>query len=164
MFVGILFEYIDEAFPDGHRLLPSDPYERAHVRLLFDEISKEFVGKFYASLSSNYYDLPDKDEKKEQFIEVIKTLTDKMDPTGPFFLGPQISMVDIAMFSHAFQQEKVVANLYDFELPSTGFERYRKWFDAILDLEAVQQTLPDPQRLTNKYREYMEEMRPKATK
>ncbi len=37
---SICIEYVDEAWPEGRRIMPRDPFERAHQRMWSDHITK----------------------------------------------------------------------------------------------------------------------------
>ena len=46
----VCIEYVDEAWSTDRHLLPSDPYERAQVRLLSDHITKKVTPLYYQLL------------------------------------------------------------------------------------------------------------------
>jgi glutathione S-transferase len=46
----VCIEYVDEAWKTDKHLLPSDPFERARVRIQSDHVSKKVVPPFYQLL------------------------------------------------------------------------------------------------------------------
>jgi glutathione S-transferase len=88
--------FFEESFPNqGTQLLPSDPFVRASVR---EVIAKFEVGYLYQHL--RLQDLSKREEtiqKTLQELEWFAGLYAKQHPTGPYFLGDQLSLVDIAV-------------------------------------------------------------------
>jgi glutathione S-transferase len=91
-----LAAYFEERFPDqGTQLLPSDPFVRATVR---EVIAKFDVGYLYQHL--RLQDLSQREatiKKTTEELEWFAAIFSKQHPTGPYFLGDQLSLVDIAV-------------------------------------------------------------------
>jgi len=89
-------EFFEECYPgQGTQLMPSDVYLRAAVR---EVISKFEVGYFYDHVRNQ--DLTKKEElekKTHAELEWFAGLYSKASDSGPFFLGEQLSMVEIAV-------------------------------------------------------------------
>ncbi|TFK74644.1 glutathione-S-transferase [Pluteus cervinus] len=90
----ILCEFLEEAFPKYKpQILPSDPVDRAIVRIWVDHITKFFVPAYQRLLSAQ------EKEKQEGYLEelnqTLRKLTDHVK--GPYFLGDEFSLVDVAI-------------------------------------------------------------------
>ncbi|KAL6305201.1 glutathione-S-transferase [Sparassis latifolia] len=89
----IICEFLEDAYPSYTPLLPSDPFERALVRLWVDFISKSVVPAFYRVIQAQ-----DAEKQKaglDEFNRVLRTLSEQVK--GPYFLGDQFSLVDVAL-------------------------------------------------------------------
>lgn len=69
----------------------------------------------------------------------IAKLIDAADPAGPFFLGPQISFVDIQMAPWVIRMRKVLKPYRGWPDPEPG-SRWATWVDAIEGHESVRAT------------------------
>ncbi|KAL6305204.1 glutathione-S-transferase [Sparassis latifolia] len=90
----IICEFFEDAYPSyTPHLLPSDPFERAFVRLWVDFISKSIVPAFHRVIQAQ-----DAEKQKaglEEFNRALRTLAEKVK--GPYFLGEQFSLIDVAL-------------------------------------------------------------------
>lgn len=97
----VICEYLDEAYADtskfGKPLFPEDPYERARARIWVDFVGSRVVPAFYRMLQHT----PDKsysvEEARKELLGHMKTIVQEADPEGPFFLGQEMSMVDVSI-------------------------------------------------------------------
>lgn len=162
----VIAEYLEEAYTDeskyGPPLLPSDPYERARARLWIDHISSRIVPGFYKLLQYT----PDKaysiEQARQDFIGHIKSLVEEMDPTGPWFLGENISLVDISLAPW-------VVRLWLIDhyknggvgIPDDGsdetWNRWKKWKTAVEQRQSVKDTLSDSERYLLAYKRYADD-------
>ncbi|KAF7968621.1 hypothetical protein HWV62_11740 [Athelia sp. TMB] len=84
----VLCEFIQDAYPEhGLNILPTDPFERARVRLWVDHVSKAVIP---ASQEAEKQDTTRK--------ELYKALSDlSAQVKGPWFTGEDFGLVDIAI-------------------------------------------------------------------
>lgn len=127
-------EYLDEAV--APRLHPEDPLKRARNRAWTD-----FVPDFSAAIGGvNYSKTP---EELESALELARKRLDRVEEAlsergndGPFFNGPELSLVDAAYapFLQRFYmvEEKLGTGLLE------SYPRVRAWADALLADERVQ--------------------------
>lgn len=149
---SVCIEYVDEAWPSEPRLLPEDPYERAHARIWGDFISKKIVPLFYALLMKQGKD--EQEEIKPQLTSHFLTFTKAMHPTGPFFQGEKLLYVDIMLAPYA-ARFNILKHYRGFELlQSNEFERFHKWWEAVKNDPAVKNTLQDDEKLIASYKRY----------
>lgn len=90
----ILCEFLEDAFPShSPSLLPEDPVDRAYARIWMDFVGKSFLPWFMRLLQSQ-----EAEKQKEALQELNKALrTFAQQIKGPYFLGEQFSLVDIAI-------------------------------------------------------------------
>ena len=154
----VCIEYVDEAWRTDKFLLPSDPYERAQVRILSDHISKKVVPPYYQMLIKR--DEGERAEAKRNLTEAIASLFEK-EPSngGPFFGGKSLNMVDIMLAPHAYRVQLILKHYRGFSIPTDSVElqRFHKWFSALLQHDTFKKTLPEEQRLIDEYRRYADD-------
>ena len=86
----IIMQYLDEAF-GGLKLTPEDPFLRAKMRLAFDVIGSKLVSAISPAFKNPEFQLP-KDE------ELWAPLEASLDADGPFWLGAQLTLADLAAY------------------------------------------------------------------
>eukprot|EP00636_Phaeomonas_parva_P017741 CAMPEP_0118868874 /NCGR_PEP_ID=MMETSP1163-20130328/12338_1 /TAXON_ID=124430 /ORGANISM="Phaeomonas parva, Strain CCMP2877" /LENGTH=323 /DNA_ID=CAMNT_0006803671 /DNA_START=179 /DNA_END=1146 /DNA_ORIENTATION=+ len=145
--------FIDEQF-DGPPLLPADPMRRAHVGIWADHTTDRMVKTFYTMLT-----VPDEEKResaRKDFFEECRRFARAMHPAGPYFLGEQVCMVDIAL-APFYQRFLWVGGHYrDLVFPTQEpeFQRLERWWDAISKRPAFKRTIVSQGRLISSYRQY----------
>ena len=90
----ILCEFLEDAYPNHQpQLLPADPYTRAYVRIWLDHISKNIVPAFFRLLQAQ--EAEKQQAALEEYTKALDTLAAKVK--GPWFLGDEFSIVDVAI-------------------------------------------------------------------
>lgn len=162
----VICEYLEDAYSDetkyGRHLLPSDPYERARARLWIDHISTRIIPAFYKFLQHT----PDKpysiEKARADLHDHIRTLTEQMGPNGPWFLGEHISLVDISLAPWA----KRLWLLDHYKSGGLGipqndadaiWQRWTRWYDAIVDRQSVKDTWSADERYVIAYKRYADD-------
>ncbi|EXJ92952.1 glutathione S-transferase [Capronia epimyces CBS 606.96] len=167
----VICEYLDEVYTDptehGPSLLPANAYERARCRIWIDHISGRIVPAFYRFMQHQHSDLSPYtlDEARAEFLHHIKTFVQEADPTGPFFLGDQFSMVDVMLAPW-------LCRLFLFDvfkgglgIPAEGkggadepvWQRWRRWAKATEERQSVLDTLSERRQYIDAYRRYAED-------
>lgn len=144
---AIVNEYLDEVSPEP-RLLPSDPFARAHARIWVDYANTRFVGAFGKLLR-----LPaDGDEAaaRRELSESLSYIEQGLSSEGPFFLGAAPSLVDFAFYPW-FERWPALAQLRGFPLPSEH-KRLSRWIEAVRALPAVREHENPPEYYVERYR------------
>ena len=129
------------------RLLDNDPFVAARSRVAAEKANRTVCSGYYRVLVRT-----DDVERREGFAQItdgLKTFLDDDDATGlngPFW-GGRLSpgLPDFSLFPYAYRL--YVLEHYrgpDFAVP--GSSRYRRWYDAMIELPAVARTLPDKDR------------------
>ena len=153
---GVINEYIDEAWSSASVfLLPplSEPFNRSKARIWMDFVGKKLIPPFYRILQRQ--DEPGQAEAVDELLDGLKTFASEMDSEGPFFLGQQLSLVDISYIPWALRFY-VLKAYRGFELPNEGaeWERFQRWFLACQRHPSVMATVQDEDKLLHSYERY----------
>jgi len=145
---GVLLEYVQEAFP-GPPLLPKSPYLRARVRLWAAHVDKHIVPHFDALLSSPEHSV--RAESRRRLLDGLAAWETAMAPEedGPFFLGDDFSLADIAL-APWWQRMCTVLRAYRKFDPSAR-PRLQIWYEAILARPSFRNTVVDAERLIEQH-------------
>lgn len=88
----VICEFLEDAYPDHKpQQLPSDPYDRAVVRLWVDYVKKSVIPAWFPLVQAQ--DKEKQEKSLKTFINALKTVSEKKKP-GPYFLGNEWSLVD----------------------------------------------------------------------
>lgn len=159
---AIICEYLEDAYSGdrhGPALLPADPYEKARARLWIDHVNTRIIPAFYRLLQHT----PDKpygiEQARDELRGHIAELTAQMDPSGPWFSGGDIGLVDISLAPWAKRLW-----LIDHYKPGglgipegQGWDRWRTWMAALEGRRSVTDTWSDDERYILAYRRYAED-------
>ncbi|KAE8371362.1 hypothetical protein BDV26DRAFT_286855 [Aspergillus bertholletiae] len=162
---GIPYQYIEvdpykkppsllelEDLNTGPPLLPlGDAKLRAHCRLWADFINRNIVPNFYRVLQ-------EQDEQKQisnaqELKDAFVTLVNAADSQGPFFLGPNMSFVDIQVAPWIIRLNRVLKPYRGWPEPEAG-SRWGIWVNAIEANEHVKVTTSDEELYFDSYERY----------
>jgi glutathione S-transferase len=87
--------------------------------------------------------------------EHISTLVSAADPTGPFFLGKEMTFVDVQMAPWVIRLKLVLGPYRGWPEPENG-TRWEKWVSAIEGESSVKATTSDKQLYYDSYERYAE--------
>lgn len=163
---SIICEFLEDAYADqekyGPALLPADPYEKARARLWIDHVSTKIIPGFYKLLQHT----PDKpysvEEARKGFLDSIRRFVEQMDPAGPWFLGPDFSLVDISLAPWA-KRLHIVDHFKPggVGIPEQGddkaWQRWNAWFAAIMQRPSVLDTSSDDEQYIMAYQRYADD-------
>lgn len=131
----VLCEFLEDAYPNhGPNLLPADPFKRAHARLWIDFITKSFIPPYFRLIQSQ--DAKGQDTARNDVYEALRTLAGKR--VGPYFLGKELSLVDVAIVPWIVRDYIVIEH--------RGFKRedvspvWKEWAEELEKLESVKKT------------------------
>lgn len=167
---NVICEYLDESYTDtakhGPSLLPSDPYERARCRIWIDFTGSRIIPAFYRFCQHQPHSNYSIEDARADLLAHLKTWIREADAEGPFFLGPEISMVDTALAPWLIR-------LWVFDhfktgglgLPEPGkggddeavWGRWRKWAAAVEERKSVQETTSSREQCIPAYQRYAED-------
>jgi glutathione S-transferase len=154
----VCIEFIDEialsAGSTASPLLPSDPFERAHLRVMADRMNKKVTSNYYAALVRK-----DETERKEAFDGILNGLEEFMTTSKGMYYGGDdgLCLVDCVLFPYAWRLY-VLEHYRGFRIPngndsfsnsssninsSKVWSDYHKWLERVESLDYVKRTLPD---------------------
>eukprot|EP00927_Polykrikos_kofoidii_P081486 TRINITY_DN7891_c0_g1_i1.p1 TRINITY_DN7891_c0_g1~~TRINITY_DN7891_c0_g1_i1.p1 ORF type:complete len:375 (-),score=56.91 TRINITY_DN7891_c0_g1_i1:30-1064(-) len=144
----IVLEYIHEVF-GGPPLMPSSARRRAQVRFWTRHVDLSVVPHFDRLLSAQ--DVADRYRARASLSEGLAEFEEAMAPEvdGPFFLGDDFSMVDIAL-APWWQRMCSVLRAYRKFDPS-AFPRLQVWYEAVQARPSFRKTAVDSERLIEAY-------------
>lgn len=167
---SVICEYLDEVYADetrnGPPLYPGDAYEKARARIWIDHVSGKIVPAFYRFMQHTDAKAYTLDEARAEFLGHLKTFIREADPTGPFFLGSEFSMVDVMLapwLCRLFLFDVYKSGGLGVPGPGEGGEdeevwtRWRVWADAVQKRESVLDTLSERGQYVDAYKRYAED-------
>jgi len=133
----VLMEYLED-FGAGQPLLPpNNPQLRANCRLWADHINRNIIPAFYQLLQAQEFSK--QTEYTSKLKDEIAKIVDALDPQGPFFLGSQLSYVDIQFAPWMLRLTKVMKHYRGWPDPVLN-SRWGRWLDAVENNEHVKNT------------------------
>jgi len=146
-------EFLEEANPNNpNKLLPSDPFARARLRIWTDYISKTLVPAFYKLLQAK--EPSDRPEAKTKLIEALKTWTAEIEGDPWFLPGEGMSIVDVALAPWCVRMFLITKHR-DFHIEDVG-PKFVKWFEAVMARESVKNTSSDQDMVEKVYQRYLD--------
>jgi glutathione S-transferase len=170
---GVVLEYLED-LGMGHPLLPQgNPQLRAHCRLWTDHINRKILPAFYSLLltpppsTPNGYNTSTSLSSPERTLSAatstthsllittlqnhITSLVNASHASGPFFLGSDISFVDVCFAPWIIRLSRVLSYYRNFPRPEVG-TRWRTWVDAVENDERVRRTVSEENSYHGVYR------------
>lgn len=132
----IICEYLEDAYPSGPHLLPKDAFERSVVRTWVDRVNKGFVPCFFRLMQSQPTEDPEGHKK------ALQELNDELSAVcaewkGPFFLGEEFSLVDVAIGPWAVR-DFIVERYRKFERQNV--KNWAQWAEALASRLSIANT------------------------
>jgi glutathione S-transferase len=157
----VVCEFLEDAYPSTKKLLPSDPYEKARVRIWIHFVTSRIIPSFHHFLQYQPKSASDPGISKvrEDFLNDLKLFTDEMESSGPFFLGKELSLIDLIIAPWAVR-------LWVFDHFKGGLgmpegeqwvARWEKWLGAIKDRESVVNTTSEKEHYLPIYQRYADD-------
>ncbi|KAF7618988.1 glutathione transferase [Aspergillus flavus] len=147
----VLLEYLEDLNTGPPLLPPGDAKLRAYCRLWADFINRNIVPTFYRVLQ-------EQDEQKQisnaqELKDAFATLVNAADSQGPFFLGANISFVDVQVAPWIIRLSRVLKPYRAWPDPDAG-SRWGAWVNAIEANEHVKATTSDDELYIDSYERY----------
>ncbi|OCL01324.1 hypothetical protein AOQ84DRAFT_329167 [Glonium stellatum] len=148
----VLMEYLED-LNIGQPLLPPGAQTRATCRLWSDHINRLIIPSFYRFLQEQ--DPSKQISHAEELKTEIAKLVDAADPTGPFFLGPDLSFVDVQIAPWIIRLNRVLKPYRNWPEPEPN-TRWARWVEAVEQDEHVQATTSTNDLYLDSYERYAE--------
>ncbi|KAK2626150.1 hypothetical protein QTJ16_004412 [Diplocarpon rosae] len=147
----VLIEYLED-LGAGQPLLPQgNPQLKATCRLWSDHVNRNIIPSFYALLQAQDFSKQAEHSKKLQ--DEISKLVEAADPHGPFFLGQQLSYVDIQFAPWMLRLNLVMKHYRAWPDPQPN-SRWGRWLDAVVKNEHVKSTTSLEELYIDSYERY----------
>ncbi|KAF1841130.1 uncharacterized protein K460DRAFT_371121 [Cucurbitaria berberidis CBS 394.84] len=148
----VIMEYLED-LNTGPALLPPDVQTRATSRLWSDHVNRNIIPCFYKLLQAQ--DQNDQIEHASELRNQINKLVDAADSIGPFFLGDQISFVDVQIAPWMIRLRRVLSPYRGWPEAVEG-SRWKKWIDGIESDRSVRMTTSTDELYIESYERYAE--------
>lgn len=148
----VIMEYLED-LQTGSHLLPPDAQTRATSRLWSDHVNRNIIPWFYKLLQSQ--DSNDQVSHAKELRDQIGKLVDAADSDGPFFLGTQISFVDVQIAPWVLRLRRVLGPYRGWPEAEEG-SRWKRWIDAIEADRSVKMTTSTDELYLDSYERYAE--------
>lgn len=146
-------EYLEDLSPTNSPLLPPDPQSRATSRLWTDHINRHIIPLFYKLLQAQA--LADQTTHATALRDQIAKLVGAAHKSGPFFLGPQLSFVDVQIAPWVLRLRRVLGVYRGWPEPEEG-TRWKAWVDALENEASVRATTSGEELYVESYERYAE--------
>jgi glutathione S-transferase len=139
-----ILEYLEDYYPEKAPIFSDSPNRRAEQKYWMDHVSNKITPYFYRFLK-----MPEagkqQDEARDKMLEGLMAISQAMSREGPYFSGERLSAVDIALFPFAYRIDALLGHYRNYALPREGvnWERYHRWYDAMLGVPAFKATATD---------------------
>jgi len=163
----VICEFLEDASPNqGVKLFPFDPFEKARARIWIDFVTSRIIPSFHRFLQ--YQPEPGTGEDqaaqglikvREEFLESLKQFTQPMADEEPYFLGKELSMVDVIIAPWAvrlwvFDHFKGGLKIPENEPDAAIWARWTTWLDAINALPSIKITESERSKYLSIYQRY----------
>ncbi|CAM8928002.1 unnamed protein product [Rhodiola kirilowii] len=143
----VILEYIDETWPEGYRLLPSDTYERVQARF-WTKFGEEKDRIFVTFLTTTG---EEQAKAAKEVREVLDILEKELEGLGEkkYFGGEEVGMVDLEFGWLAYLLE-MFEDISGFKIMSEwhlDLPRLKAWFGEFKNLDIVKDTFPEEKKL-----------------
>ncbi|KAJ5779511.1 Glutathione S-transferase/chloride channel C-terminal [Penicillium paradoxum] len=147
---NVLLEYLED-LGVGAALLPADAKLRAHCRLWADHVNRHIVPSFYRVLQEQ--DQQKQIEKTQELRDSMEKLLEVAHPKGPFFMGPQMSLVDVQAAPWILRLRRVLKPYRGWPDAEEG-SRLASWVNAIETDRNIQATTSTNELYLDSYERY----------
>ncbi|KAG2228152.1 hypothetical protein INT45_009198 [Circinella minor] len=150
----VLIELANDLKPEAG-LLPSDPVTRAQIRFVIEYFSSKVTSAWYSFLRDfkkenlkNYLDALDAAYTR------INDLLLEQASTGPYFLGSQFSLADVAIAPFLIRQEASRKELFkDAQIEAfTKYPRVKEWVEGITSRPSVKDSYPGDDYINDSFK------------
>lgn len=137
-------EYLDDACQADGGLSPAAAHDRAEARFWLDYQGTAIIPQFYRFLKAPRSSSAAA-EARDRMTAGLAALSSAMSPSGPYFFGSALGVVDIAFAPFALRIKRLLSHYMGFELPQNGepWRRFDAWWRTIESHPAFIGTMPE---------------------
>ena len=162
---NIICEFLDET-SSAPSLYPADKYQKARMKIWIDHITSRIIPAFHRFLQHTKESPYSIDDARKELLGHLKTWIKEADPTGPYFLGKEFSMADVALapwgvrlwvLDHFKQGGLGIPEKGKGGEDEEDWERWRKWTAAVESRKSVVDTMSNREHYMPIYQRYAED-------
>ncbi|RCI04033.1 hypothetical protein CU098_004651 [Rhizopus stolonifer] len=139
----VIVEYINDRFPEKN-LLPKEPIKRANIRFVIEYFASKVAPEFYKLLMNFKAENAKADYEKNLNTALVRLdeLLKQQSATGPYFLGEQFSLADVAIAPFVIRIHTINQTLLNgLELETVkSSPRLTEFIKALIARPSVQET------------------------
>ncbi|TVY38673.1 Glutathione S-transferase omega [Lachnellula occidentalis] len=159
----VVCEFLEDAYPSATpKLLPSDPYTKARMKIWADFVTSRIIPAYHRFLQYQPKSASDTGLEKVrlEFVEQIKQFTQEMDPEGPYFLGKDLSLVDLIFAPWAVRFWVFDHFKGGIKLPKeeAWVQRFEKWLEAVENRDSVVNSTSEREHYLPIYQRYADDV------
>jgi len=159
----VVCEFLEEAYPSATpKLLPSDPYTKARVKIWTDFVTSRIIPAFHRFLQYQAKLASDSGLEKVRldFLEQVKQFTQEMDAEGPYFLGKELSLIDLILAPWAVRFWVFDHFKGGVKLPKeeAWAQRFEKWLQAVESRDSVVNSTSEKEHYLPIYQRYADDV------
>ncbi|CAO3664853.1 hypothetical protein G6F70_009203 [Rhizopus microsporus] len=150
----VLVEYLNDRFPEKN-LLPKDPLKRAYVRYFIEYYSSKVQSEFfkYAFNIKAENAFTDYEKNVSGALDRVNELLVQQSPTGPYFLGNEYSIADIAvapLLARILAFHRLFLNGYEWEAVKK-YPRLSEFIKGITERPSFKETYIGDEEFVNSF-------------
>ncbi|KAI4103899.1 MAG: hypothetical protein LQ339_004016 [Xanthoria mediterranea] len=149
----VLMEYLEDISNSYPLFPPGDAKLRAQCRLWTDHVNRHIVPAFYNYLQAQ--EIAMQMENASRLQNEISKLIEVAHPSGPYFLGTEMSYVDVQIAPWIIRMRRVLTPYRGWPEPEAG-SRWASWVDAIENNPHVKATTSTDDLYLDSYERYAE--------
>ncbi|KAG1463809.1 hypothetical protein G6F56_005207 [Rhizopus delemar] len=139
----VIIEYVNDRFPEKN-LLPQDPLKRAYIRYFIEFFSTKINSEFFKYLFNYKGEKAFENYEKNvsEAFERFNELLVQQSSSGPYFLGNEYSLADIAIapfVARILGFNKLFLDGYEFEALKK-YPRITEFFTGVLSRPSFNET------------------------
>jgi len=135
--------------------MPKGAFAKAQARIMASWVDRQICSPFYRVLIRK--DQKERDDAFAELLANLRVFAKNIHPQGPFFYGTDLSIVDVALAPWAYRfyiLEHYRGKGFGIPANDTTLSPYFRWYDAVVELPAVKDTLQDKKKLAAVYERY----------
>jgi len=136
----VICDYLEDSFSQSPKFFPVDTFKRGQGRLLITHIGN-IVPMIYQALGkSGAKEQQESLEALTKKLELLESEMKKASPEGPFMLGSEISMADIAFIPFFARLVILLSHYRQYQVPAK-LTRLLTWYETMKKRESYVSTL-----------------------
>ncbi|KAJ7072667.1 glutathione-S-transferase [Mycena amicta] len=145
----IICEFLEDAYPEYKHILPGDAFTKAYARIWIDYITKNVVPAFSRLVQAQTDDK--RDAARTELCNALRTFAGEVK--GPYFLGEEFSLVDIAVVPWVVRD--YIITEHRGYIRQAVSEEWKRYADHVEQRESVLRTKSERDKSKQLYTRYL---------